>query len=182
MTFLYKYIRYQLLRYKIKKNNPYLCVEDNSNKRKIYLFFVACGINMGDHAIVEAEEQFIISALGNDVCIREITVSQVESAIDCVKNQITERDIIVLSAGGYIGDEYIEVYCPLLKIFNIFKNNRIIILPQTVFEEKRAAVLPEIKKMFRFEDICQRGKKQRDFFKKRCRVGISPGYCFKQSS
>ncbi len=94
---------------------------------------------MGDYAIVKAEKEFIRNALTKDAQIIEIPVRCTESAIDIIEKTITEDDIIILSGGGYVGDEYIEVYVPLLSILKKFRKNLIIMFPQTVFfhSEKR---------------------------------------------
>ena len=52
--------------------------------------------------------------------IVEIQTRQTESAIDYLKKNMRKQDVIVFSGGGYIGDEYIEVYMPLKKILKTF--------------------------------------------------------------
>ncbi len=132
MKYLKQRIKYELIRNRIKKQNPFVC-DKHPEYPTIYLFFVACGTNMGDHAIVQAEMEFIKKYCNKSIKIVPITVSQTESAISWLRENIQSSDIIILSGGGYIGDEYIEVYVPLLKIFKLFSKQKIIILPQTIF-------------------------------------------------
>lgn len=132
MNYLAKAAKYALIKRKLAKRNPFFFSENNANRR-IFLFFVAAGTNMGDHAIVEAERKFIANCVGDTATIVEITTSQTESAISWLKGKIRSDDLIVLSGGGYIGDEYIEIYKPLLRILKQFKENKIVIFPQTIF-------------------------------------------------
>lgn len=136
MKFVKKAVKYCLIRKKIQKNNRFSV--SNFNAPTIYLFFVSCGTNMGDHAIVKAETNLIKQCLGQDVPLVEVKVSETEDAIEKLKNRINSEDIIVFSGGGYLGDEYIEVYLPMMRILKIFKNNKILVLPQTIyFKDKK---------------------------------------------
>lgn len=129
-----KAMKYQIIRSKVKKNNLFLRENVCSEAPPIiYLFFVACGTNMGDHAIVRAEKEFVYRCLGANVTIVEIQTRQTESAIDYLKKNMRKQDVIVFSGGGYIGDEYIEVYMPLKKILKTFKKNKTVIFPQTIY-------------------------------------------------
>lgn len=138
MNYIYKALRYNIIKRNIKKNNKFVFRQTECDEKKIFLLFVACGTNMGDHAIVEAEKSFIHDTLGDDVQIIEATVSQCENAIDVIRKEAAMTDIIALSAGGYIGDEYIEVYKPLMRLLKIFRNRNIILLPQTIFFHSEA--------------------------------------------
>lgn len=129
-----KAIKYHLIKNKVKKNNPFVKERVSCEEPPIiYLFYVACGTNMGDHAIVRAETEFIYRCLGDKVKIVEIQTGQTESAIDYLRESIREQDLIALSGGGYIGDEYIEVYSPLKQILKEFFENKTIIFPQTIY-------------------------------------------------
>lgn len=128
-----KLIKYELIRKRLIKKNVFELPDNITDEPIVYLFFVACGRNMGDHAIVKAEEEFIRNELGSKVNIIEIVTSQAESAILKLRGRIRSKDLIVLSGGGYIGDEYIEVYRPLRRILQFFTNNKIIIFPQTIY-------------------------------------------------
>lgn len=137
MDFYIKSLKYYAIKNKIKINNPFE-VKYEDKKTNIFIFFVAAGTNMGDHAIVESEINFINNVFNNKVNIYEITVSQVESAIDFLKDRIHKNDIIILSGGGYIGDEYIEIYHPLKRILKIFQKNKILFMPQTIFFKNKS--------------------------------------------
>lgn len=132
MGFYGRSSKYLVIKNKLKKFNPFE-IKYEDKKTNIFIFFVAAGTNMGDHAIVESEINFINNVFNNKVNIHEITVSQGESAIDFLKDRIHKNDIIILSGGGYIGDEYVEIYYPLKRILKIFKKNKILFMPQTIF-------------------------------------------------
>lgn len=135
MQYFIKTIKYMLIRHKLCNENKfeYSKIKLLEKTPIIYLFFVACGTNMGDHAIVKAEKEFVYNTLGKNVNIVDIPVKNTESAICFLKKNIRNQDIIILSGGGYIGDEYIEVYQPIKKMLRIFKKNKILIFPQTIF-------------------------------------------------
>ncbi|PWM81581.1 MAG: hypothetical protein DBY41_03585 [Clostridium sp.] len=135
MGFYGRSLKYLVIKNKLKKFNPFE-IKYEDKKTNIFIFFVAAGTNMGDHAIVESEINFINNVFNNKVNIHEITVSQGESAIDFLKDRIHKNDIIILSGGGYIGDEYVEIYYPLKRILKIFKKNKILFMPQTIFFKK----------------------------------------------
>lgn len=149
MNYIVKSIKYELIRGEIKKNNIFNFEYIPTKQPIIYLFFVACGTNMGDYAIVRAEKEYLVKILGKDIPIVEIKTSQTESAIDIIKERIQKKDIVVLSGGGYIGDEYIEVYKPLLRILKNFRDNKMIIFPQTIFFHKK-------RREQKFTDLCKR--------------------------
>lgn len=132
MDFYFKSLKYFIVKNKLKEMNSFR-IEEINNKINVYVFFVAAGTNMGDHAIVEAEIRYLNKIFNNNVNIHEVSVSQTESAVDFLKKNVKGTDIIVLSGGGYIGDEYVEVYYPLKKILKNFSNNKIFCMPQTIF-------------------------------------------------
>lgn len=173
-SYLKKNIKYYLIRNKIIKCNKFP-IENSiicKTKPNLYLFYVACGTNMGDHAIVRAEKEFINNCLGYDVNIVEIRTNQTESAILYLKKNIKENDIIILSGGGYIGDEYIEIYSPLKKILKYFKNYRTIIFPQTIcfFKQSNESKFATLCKKHKNLEIFVREDKSREIFTK---IGIN---------
>lgn len=167
MSYIVKSVRYELIKGKVKRNNPFYFEHViKSEKPSIFLFFVACGTNMGDHAIVRAEKEYLTRVLGKSVHIIEIQTGQTENAINVVKKNIRQRDIIILSGGGYVGDEYIEVYKPLLRIIKKFRKNKIIIFPQTIFFHgiKREKKFVALCKMCTQLQIFVREKRSQEIF------------------
>lgn len=166
-----KAIKYQLIKNKVKRNNPFIkgsvSYEDSPI---IYLFYVACGTNMGDHAIVRAETEFINRCLGDKITIVEVQTGQTESAIDYLRKNIRKQDLIILSGGGYIGDEYIEVYTPLKRILKEFCKNKIIVFPQTIY-------FSDAHREKRFSELCKKHENLTIFVreKKSCEIFQSIG-------
>lgn len=135
MLFTIKAFKYWMIKNRLKYNNRFDFVY--STFPTIYLFFVSCGTNMGDHAIVKAEINFIKQCLGQHISIIEVKVSETEDAIDKLKDKMNPEDIIVFSGGGYLGDEYVEVYLPMMRMLKVFKNNKMLVFPQTIFFKSR---------------------------------------------
>ena len=140
-----KILKYNLIKYKLRKHNKFLYNEHATSSPVIFLFFVACG------TIVKAEKNFIYNTLGKSTVIVEVPVSNTESAILILKNKIKENDLIVFSGGGYIGDEYIEVYLPIQRILKRFYKNKILFFPQTIF-------FKNAKREKKFINICKKCK------------------------
>ena len=185
MRYFAKNIKYELIRGKLRKNNPFNYEYDvNEEKPIIYLFFVACGTNMGDHAIVKAEEEYLSCLLGGDIHIVEVQTGQTENAINVVKKNIRQQDIIILSGGGYIGDEYIEIYNPLLRMMKVFRKNKIIIFPQTIFfhnmrQEKKFIAL--CKKCTKLQIFVREKKSKAIFLKHGIKTKLVPDIVLSQS-
>ena len=129
-----KKLKYQLMRGRVRKINPFTLPPNiDMSKPIIYIFFVACGTNMGDHAIVRAEIEYMQRLLGAETQIVPIHVNQTEDAINVLTPKLRSEDIIILSGGGYLGDEYVEIYLPLRRILQRFRNNKLLIFPQTIY-------------------------------------------------
>lgn len=128
-----KNLKYKIVKFRLLKDYPFICPTPSSDAPVFYLFFAACGTNMGDHAIVKAETEFIRKIIGERASLIEILTRQSESAIRVLRKYIRKQDVIVLSGGGYLGDEYIEAYAPMCKLLKCFSKNQILIFPQTIF-------------------------------------------------
>lgn len=146
-----KDLKYQIVKFKLIKEYPFLYHLPKSDDPVIYLFFAACGTNMGDHAIVKAEKEYIEKAIGHKSDIVEILTRESESAIRQLKKKIRKQDLIILSGGGYLGDEYVEVYSPMCRLLKTFAKNQILIFPQTVFFHSK-------KKEQYFMELCKKCK------------------------
>lgn len=164
-----KAIKYQLIKNKVKKNNSFSTEGFSaSDSPVIYLLYVACGTNMGDHAIVRAETEYIKRYLGDNVAIVEIQTGQTESAIGYLRKNIRKQDLLIFSGGGYIGDEYIEVYTPLKRILKEFRKYKTIVFPQTIYfsNAQREKQFAEICRKHESLSIFVREKKSCEIFQK----------------
>lgn len=125
------------LRYKLKHKSEYnLGYRENSNKfnnkkRKVYLIGTSDTANLGDEAIAIAEIKFINDNFG-DFELFEITENEFFSYYKCLKEFINEDDIIFMNGGGNIGNTYISSEIVRRLVIKKFRNNSIVIFPQTV--------------------------------------------------
>ena len=90
--------------------------------------------NLGDHAIAYAEKCFFNAAFP-DIDFIEISPEQYIKENQSIINAILPEDILLISGGGYIGSLWTWLEDITLNIIKTFPNNKIIIMPQTVFFE-----------------------------------------------
>jgi len=88
--------------------------------------------NIGDIAIACAENQFIKDNFNGNEYL-EIPEDNIKRRILEIKNNISNEDIIFLQGGGNLGDEYIDFEETRRLIVNTFPNNKIVIMPQTIY-------------------------------------------------
>lgn len=113
------------------RENKDLYIRKNTKKR---FFVISCPDygNLGDHAIAYAENIFIHN-LFDDIEAVEITTKDLYKNIGTLKRNISEEDIIILSGGGNLGDEYLPEEVARRRIISDFPDNEIIIFPQTIY-------------------------------------------------
>lgn len=100
--------------------------------KRIYLIGIPIHGNIGDAAIVLAEEKFINDNF-KDYQLKCILDENIEKDIKELKKEINEEDIILLHGGGNIGDEYIICENRRRMIIQEFPNNKIIVMPQSIY-------------------------------------------------
>lgn len=104
-----------------------------SKKPKIYLLNVPTHGNLGDHLISVAEQAFF-----KDKCpefeVVCITSTELYYSTTFALQSVQPKDILCITGGGFLGSMYDEE-TRFLKIMKKFKQNKIIILPQTIFYE-----------------------------------------------
>ena len=89
--------------------------------------------NLGDHAIVLAERQFVLSKC-QEIEIVEFTYDECKYCLDDIeKKSFAEKDIILLPGGGFIGSLWPNEQENIIKILNKFKEYKIVIFPQTLY-------------------------------------------------
>ncbi len=99
--------------------------------RKVILMGVPHHNNLGDNAIAIAEKKYIKDNFP-EFQYYEIAEETLERCIDKVKDYVRENDIIFMHGGGNLGDEYLYVEEARRKVIQLFPNNTITILPQTM--------------------------------------------------
>lgn len=88
--------------------------------------------NLGDNAIVVAEEKFIKDLFPNYI-YNYVPEENMLRCVEIVKNYINDDDILVMQGGGNMGNEYSYIEQSRRKVVELFPNNKIIIMPQTIF-------------------------------------------------
>lgn len=100
--------------------------------RKVILFGVPTHGNIGDAAIVIAEEKFIKDNLNKYEYIKVLD-DETKEKIKEMKNIIKDEDIILLHGGGNLGDEYMICEERRRMVIDAFPNNKIILMPQSIY-------------------------------------------------
>lgn len=110
-----------------KKNNEVL-----NNKRKIFVMLSTDYSNLGDHAMTFAQIKLLKERFP-DSQIVEVLVGDTLKYFKQIRSIISNIDVITLKGGGNIGLEYFREELYRRIIINKFKNNKIVIFPQTVY-------------------------------------------------
>ncbi len=120
-----------------KKNRDYSCVKFNSfinremtyQSPRIYLFLQPEHGNLGDYAISLGEIRFLESFFPEYHIVR-VTTEEWCLLNGYIKKMISDKDIIVLNGGGYIGDLW-PSFSVSKEIVSCFPNNIKIFMPNT---------------------------------------------------
>lgn len=101
------------------------------NKPRCLIFLAADYGNLGDVAITYAQKKYLKDHFP-DYDIIEVPTAKTLTAIRSIKHQIQSEDIITVIGGGNMGDMYGDIELLRLMVVKAFKNNRIILFPQTI--------------------------------------------------
>lgn len=126
-------VRHVIERKKYAKRTA-LYFKKPTEKQRIILFFSPEHGNLGDHAIAEAEKAFFRDSLPG-VPIVEISYNHYFYDAPGISQHITAHDILVTNGGGYLGTLWFHDELMVRDIIQHFPNNKIIILPQTMYFE-----------------------------------------------
>lgn len=129
-----------------KKNNT-----QNDYNADIFLIGVPEYGNLGDQLIAEAEFKFL-----NDIfekkTICQIKENEIRYDFKKVKKNIKDNGIIILQGGGNLGDLWPDQEIIRKKIITYFKNNPIVIMPQSV-SIRNPESLNKIKQIYSKENV-----------------------------
>lgn len=109
---------------------PYLTI-----KKHIYLIGYENFGNLGDHQIRLSEIEFIKKIYPNTSIIT-IPVSKYYEYKKWLKRKIGKKDLILLNGGGNLGDYYPMAENVRRDVISEWKDNKIVIFPQTIFFSK----------------------------------------------
>lgn len=114
--------------------------------------------NIGDQLIYEGEHIFLEKCITNYKCMYSANCD------DCDYDKIPKDSVILLHGGGNFGDIYSKHQKFRLDILRNFPNQRVIILPQTVFYNDNLRLEADVKVLEKHSDlfICVRDTKSKD--------------------
>lgn len=133
IKFLESKIRNQIDLYrKRKKLNALIKEYENTNKKVVFLLQTPTHTNIGDHAIAQAQINFIKLNFSEYVLF-EINQAFIDEFCEKFVKVLKPSDLIALHGGGNMGDQYLNEELPRRKVVSTFLNNKIIVFPQTMF-------------------------------------------------
>ena len=105
-------------------------IAQTQNKKKYLIFNAPNHGNIGDHAILDAEEEF----LNKNGCEAFSIISHnTEYFLQNFSETIKKDDVIMITGGGNLGTLWEHEQVNVNKVLEKYKNNSIIIFPQTVY-------------------------------------------------
>lgn len=174
LYYLLKKLKKQIEQIQIKKSNKILKNKYSKYKEKMkgkaeYIIFNAPNHgNLGDHAILVAEQKIL-----KDKGIESFSIMShdTEYFIKNLSDEVDEKDVILITGGGNFGTIWEHEQLRANQIIKKFKNNKIVIFPQTIYYSKdmhgyyakqRDKIIYESCKKI---TICCREKRSYDFCK-----------------
>lgn len=106
---------------------------NNCEKPRVFIYCAPDYANLGDHAIAYAEKKFIKEKINEDIDIVEVPTRRFSEASEIADHFLTDKDLIVITGGGFLGSLWMNPESMTRKIISRYKNNKIIVLPQTLY-------------------------------------------------
>jgi len=106
--------------------------EINKDKNHIFIIGTPHHGNLGDQAIAYAENK-ILEDNFKDHTIIEICTVDIMNHLKSLKENVKKDDVFVLHGGGNLGDEYYWEEEARRNIISGFKDNKIILFPQSIY-------------------------------------------------
>lgn len=118
-------------------NTQFYSMKNDREHKRIILLLSPEHSNLGDQMIALAELKFLDDSIKGDnkKHIYEFTYINWKMWKRKIVKEIRKDDLILIHGGGFIGSFYSELENEILDILKIFKNNQIIVLPQTIYFE-----------------------------------------------
>ena len=107
-------------------------LKKNKGGKRFILFQTPSHTNIGDHAIAEAEIEFLKKSFPH-VDIIEINQCYHFDVLPKLIGKLNTSDIIMLHGGGNLGNQYMHEEHIRRSVIEAFPNNKIIIFPQTIY-------------------------------------------------
>lgn len=110
----------------------YAAKEKSKRAEPIFLIGTPLHGNVGDQAIAMAEYKYLEQHLKRNQNIVEIPSKYITMHIDRWERLIADNTILI-HGGGFIGSLWPEEYNMIKKIIEVFNENHMVILPQTIY-------------------------------------------------
>ena len=103
------------------------------DKNKYLIFNTPIHGNIGDHAILFAEEQLLRD---NNLNSFNIAYDEIEMFLNKYSSTVKDNDLIMITGGGFLGTLWENEQNNVNMVLEKYNENNIIIFPQTVFYDK----------------------------------------------
>ncbi|MGF3141079.1 polysaccharide pyruvyl transferase family protein [Facklamia sp. P13064] len=114
----------------------------SKNEKRILLMGTSIYGNLGDQAISESEIKFIKENFSN-VKLIEVPGNFYITNEKIINQYITSNDLLILTGGGFLGSLWPEGQDIANRLIQNFKQNKIVIFPQTIYYSPENEVLIE---------------------------------------
>lgn len=149
--------------------------------RRIFLINVPSHGNLGDHLICRAERRMIRDVFG----VEPFCFSTGDTAygLGFLQHNIRRDDLLLITGGGFLGSVWMKEELRVRSVIRMFPENRIVILPQTIFYEPTPegdAMLREAVGIYgahRDLTLAVRERQSYDFARNRLLPPPSAGWC-----
>lgn len=101
-------------------------------QRNVVIFGTPNHGNLGDYAIYAAEKKLFEQFLPQSN-VFGINMTDFQHEIDSLKKLLKKEDLLVLTGGGNLGNEYMDDEIIRRRVIEGFPNNRIVMFPQTMY-------------------------------------------------
>lgn len=173
----------QLSEDRSNKKNKLNQINELRQKQKVIITCSAEHANIGDAAIVLAEQEILLKYYPEFFQVEFSTYEMREDKIEELYAITNLNDIIVIHGGGNLGDEYLVEEQMRRNIIQSFPNNKIIVFPQTIYfndSAKGKEELEKTKKIYnRHRDLTIFARGQQSYAKAKeyfvdCKVELFP--------
>lgn len=155
-------------------------LEKCKSENNIFLIGSPLHGNIGDHAISIAEIEILKKTNKNIV---EIPGEYFKNFSRLVIPHVHRKDIIVITGGGFLGTLWLNEEKLIRSIIKKIPNNKIIIMPQTMFYENSEIGKKELQKAKKIYEkhynlsIILRDKRSYEFCKTNFKSSVKPYFC-----
>ncbi len=146
-------------------------INSSTSDRKIFFISTPCHGNLGDHAIVFAQEKFIRKLYPKSDIV-EFTSKEFSAYNKTIKKYVSSNDLILINGGGNLGTIWEVEDDIIAEAIATYKDNKIVVFPQTCYysgtseSNSRLSRNNKIYKSAKNLTIFLRDKRSYDFCKK----------------